>query len=146
MLSLADTGKPEALESWCIYVLQGVLSELQKVDQLTDYDYLQRFILMPALVYAKERQLITPLEYDLLSIAVTEKVIRSADYAKMLTNERQRTHQIKKLVDAKLLRPIESGARQYTIGFSNNYLLRGVIHALTAEGFISVSLAGEKLS
>jgi Fic family protein len=145
MLSLADTGTPEALESWCLYVLQGVLSELQKVDQLTDYDYLQNYVLLPALSYAKERQLITQLEYELLVIAVREKLIRSSDYAKLIPNERQRTHQIKKLVDAKLLRPIEQGARQYTIGFSNNYLLRGVIHALTTEGFISESLVGERI-
>ncbi len=39
-----------------------------------------------------------------------------------------------------MLQPIKEGARQYTIGFSNNYLMRGVIRALSEEGFIPASL------
>jgi hypothetical protein len=35
-----------------------------------------------------------------------------------------------------MLLPISEGARQYTIGFSNNYLIRGVIKALRDQGFI----------
>jgi hypothetical protein len=35
-----------------------------------------------------------------------------------------------------MLRPIQPSARQYTLGFSNNYLMRGVVKALAAEGFI----------
>ena len=48
----------------------------------------------------------------------------------------QRTYQIKKLVDQGMLLPVSSGSRQYTIGFSNNYLIRGVIKALRDQGFI----------
>ena len=52
----------------------------------------------------------------------------------------QRTYQIKKLVERKMLQPIQSGARQYTLGFSNNYLMRGIIRALSEEGFIPQTL------
>jgi len=52
----------------------------------------------------------------------------------------QRTYQIKKLVEQKMLQPIKEGARQYTIGFSNNYLMRGVVRALSNEGFIPATL------
>lgn len=57
-------------------------------------------------------------------------------------NPTQRTYQVRKLLERKLLQPIAPGARQYTLGFDNNHLLRGVIHALKAEGFISPALAG----
>jgi hypothetical protein len=43
---------------------------------------------------------------------------------------------IKKLVSQGMLLPINEGARQYTIGFSNNYLMRGVIKGLREQGFI----------
>jgi hypothetical protein len=33
-----------------------------------------------------------------------------------------------------MLLPTSLGARQYTLGFYNNYLIRGVIKALRAEG------------
>jgi hypothetical protein len=40
-----------------------------------------------------------------------------------------------------MLQPIKEGARQYTIGFSNSYLMRGVVHALAHEGFIPATLS-----
>ncbi|HCZ14869.1 MAG TPA: cell filamentation protein Fic, partial [Candidatus Accumulibacter sp.] len=52
----------------------------------------------------------------------------------------QRTYQIRKLVERKMLMPIKEGARQYTLGFSNSYLLRGIVRALSAEGFIPAAL------
>jgi len=38
-----------------------------------------------------------------------------------------------------MLQPVKVGARQYTI--SNSYLMRGVVHALAHEGFISPALS-----
>ena len=35
-----------------------------------------------------------------------------------------------------MLLPVSPGSRQYTFGFSNNYLVRGVIKALREQGFI----------
>ena len=48
------------------------------------------------------------------------------------------------MVERKLLIPIEQGARQYTIGFRNNYLMRGVVQALINEGFVPASLNNHK--
>ena len=55
MLARADAGTAQGLEDWCIYVLQGILEELRKVDRLTDYDYLSEKILAPTLAHAKEQ-------------------------------------------------------------------------------------------
>ena len=49
---------------------------------------------------------------------------------------RQRTYLITRLNDQHMIRPVREGARSYTINFTNNYLLRSVIHALEKEGFI----------
>ncbi|MCG2741137.1 MAG: Fic family protein [Syntrophaceae bacterium] len=142
MLAHADTGAPEGLEAWCIYVLQGILAELRKVDRLTDFSYLSGKILGPAISYARERELITAMEEDVLHITARKGVAKAADLAAAMPgmSPAQRTYQIKKLVERKMLQPIKEGARQYTIGFSNNYLMRGVIRALSEEGFIPTSL------
>lgn len=142
MLARADTGTPEGLETWCVYVLQGILVELRKVDRLTDFGYLSDKILTPALAYAKGRALITAQEEGVLQIAVKNGVAKSADLAAAMPDltAAQRTYQIKKLVERKMLQPIQEGARQYTIGFSNNYLMRGVVRALSNEGFIPATL------
>lgn len=146
MLADADTGTRKGLEQWCIYVLQGVLIELQKVDQLTRYDYLTKRILIPALTFSRERDLITAQEEAVLLTTVKAGIAKSGDLAEAMSglNATQRTYQIKKLVERKMLQPIQPNARQYTMGFTSNYLIRGVIHALSQEGFISAPLAGVK--
>lgn len=142
MLARADSGITEGMEAWCTYVLQGILDELRKVDRLTDFGYLSDKILAPALAYAKERELITTLEEDVLQIAAKKGIAKAIDLAAALPamSSAQRTYQIRKLVERKMLQPIKEGARQYTIGFSNNYLMRGIVRALSNEGFIPASL------
>ena len=142
MLTTADSGTSKGLEEWCTYVLGGVRDELQKVDLLTQYAYLTKSILMPAIAYARERQWITDVEESVLTMAVKAKVVKSADLATVLPDLKsaQRTYLIRKLVDQGMLLPINEGARQYTIGFSSNYLIRGVIKALREEGFIPAPL------
>ena len=145
MLSAADAGTPGGLEQWCIYVLQGVLTELKKVDQLTRYDYLTSQILSPALHYARGRALITAQEEAVLAVAIKKGVVKAADLSGAMPNlnATQRTYQIKRLVERKMLQPIGPNSRQYTIGFDNSYLMRGVIHALASESFISAPLQGK---
>jgi Fic family protein len=144
MLSTADTGASVDLEQWCVYVLQGVLFELQKVDQLTRFDYLVSQILAPALKYARDRSLVSAQEEAVLSIAIKKGVAKAADLSGAMPslNAAQRTYQIKRLVERRMLQPIVSGSRQYTVGFDNSFLMRGVIHALSEQGFISIPLKG----
>lgn len=138
MLATADKGTKEGLEAWCTYVLEGIRDELEKVDRLTDYAYLTKCILAPAVAFAREREWITETEETVLSAAIKLKVVKSADVAAVLPQQssNQRTYLIKKLVDQGMLLPLNPGARQYTIGFSNNYLIRGVIKSLREQGFI----------
>jgi len=138
MLATADKGTTEGLEEWCTYVLEGIRDELEKVDRLTNYSYLTKCILVPAVAFAREREWITETEEAVLSIAIKSKVVKSADVATVLPKHttNQITYLIKKLVDQGMLLPLNPGARQYTIGFSNNYLIRGVIKSLREQGFI----------
>jgi Fic family protein len=143
MLSRADTGTDEGLEEWCTYVLTGIRDELSKVDRLADYANLTAEILVPALAYTRQRQLVTHQEEAVLTAAIRGKVVKSGDLVGAMPglNVQQRTYQIRRLVANGMLQPIHPDARQYTIGFSNNTLLRGVIRALTERGFIPTALA-----
>jgi Fic family protein len=142
MLAEADKGIAEGLENWCVYVLQGILEELRKLDQLANFEYLGAKILAPALAYARERELITAQEEKILHIAAKAGTAKAADFESAMPNmtATQRTYQLKKLVERQMLQPIKTGARQYTIGFSNSFLMRGVIMTLSDEGFIPASL------
>lgn len=138
MLGKADTGTLEGREAWCTYVLSGMLEELSKVDRLTDAQYLNDRILVPALHHARKRELITALEESVLLTTAKLGVAKAGDLevAMLGLTARQRTYQISKLIERNMLSPIHDGARQYTVGFANNFLMRGVIRALSQEGFI----------
>lgn len=142
MLSLADAGTDDGLEAWCTYVLSGVRDELKKVDRLADYNYVKTRVLSPAIAFARQRQWITPLEEAVLLATIKSGTVKAGDLTEVMIglNAAQRTYQIKKLVSSRMLHPIKRGARQYTIGFGNNTLLRGVIRSLTEEGFIPAAL------
>jgi Fic family protein len=135
--------RDEALESWCTYVLAGVRDELNKVSRLADYAHLQSAVLLPAVSHARQRQLVTALEEAVLVATIKAGIVKSGDLEAVMPtlNANQRTYQIRKLVEAGMLQPIKEGARQYGIGFSHNVLLRGVVRALTDQGFVSPALA-----
>lgn len=146
MLGLADTGSPEGLEKWCVYVLSGMLEELRKVDRLADAGYLIERILTPALHYARQRELITALEEQVLLATARLGIAKASDLKEPMheLSERQRTYLISKLVERGMLAPIREGARQYTVGFANNFLIRGVIKSLSDEGFIPDTLTSPR--
>lgn len=143
-LAEADKGTDEGLENWCTYVLSGVRDELAKLDRLSNYDYLQKEVLLPAMAYARERQLVTAQEVAVLLATTRAGVIKAGDLDSAMPGSKssQRTYMIGKLLGQGMLQPIRPYARQYTIGFSNNVLLRGVIRALSDSGFIPAALLG----
>ena len=144
MLSIADNGDEDSLEQWCTYVLDGILTELKKIDQLNEYDWLKKRILLPALQIAIERQRVTKLEEDIIKYGVEQKEFKASDLDHIFINmtKSQRTYQIRKLNESKLIQPISPNSRSYYICFLHPSLIRGLIECLRKEGFISKPLEG----
>lgn len=143
-LALADTGEKEKVLEWCLYVLDGLKKEIEKIDNLLNLKYTTDVILLPALSFALERKLITKREFDILSTVVRNQTmtVKSSDLEKIVgqVSSVQRSRILKKLKDKGMLRPLQKNGRVYTIGFVNNYLLRGVFHVLEQNGFVPASL------
>lgn len=148
MLSLADSGEEHKVLGWCEYVLEGLRIEIEKIDKLLDLSYITNTILIPMLLFARERQHITKREYDILSAVVKSEdmCIKSADLEAAIGQESsvQRSRILKRLKDKNMLMPLKENGRIYTIGFANNYLLRGVAHILEKNGFVPKSLNSNK--
>lgn len=144
MLELADSGEKEKVLRWCEYVLNGLKIEMEKIDKLLNKDYLLQSILLPAIKFSFERESVTEKEYQILKSVINapEMLIKSADIEKIIGKESplQRSRIIKKLRDKGMLSPLEKNGRIYTIGFNNNYLLRGIIRVLESNGFVPQSL------
>lgn len=137
-LSEADTGTDEGLTSWCTYVLEGLKSEIDKIDMLLDYNYLKGTILLPALDHAAKMKYIDATEYKILKITIENQVVQNSDIQEVL-KERHMTsisRYIRFLKEKKMLVSDGENARKYHISFTNNFLIRSIIKKLEDEGFI----------
>lgn len=141
MLAEADKGTREGILVWCDYVLNGLLREINKLDRLSDVNYLINDILLPAFDFSLERQFVNRSEYDILKLIIRkpEMIISSADLEPLFPNKlpSERSRIITRFKDKRMLLPLTEKGRKYTIGFYNSYLLRGVVNLLKQKGFTS---------
>jgi Fic family protein len=139
-LSKADSGSDNDVLEWCEYVLKGLKEEIEKIDKLTDYEYLKKEILIPSINFSFERQIITEIESKILKETIEKQVVQNLDLEKFFKGKAKSeiSRQIKKLIDKKMLIPERDSARKYVLRFDNNYLLRGIIKMLDEKGFLPI--------
>jgi len=139
-LSAADNGTRSSMLSWIEYILKGLKEEIEKIDKLSDYEFLRKEILMPSINLSLERKYITDLESKVLKRAVDLQVISAADVKSIFPGkvDSEVSRQIKKLIDQKMLTQEKEGGRKYVLRFDNSYLLRSIIQLLGDKGFLPV--------
>jgi Fic family protein len=139
-LGLADTGSKEGMLQWAFYVLNGLKTEIEKIDHLNDFSYLKKEILLPTLKIALSAEYITEKEYLILSRSIEHQLLQARHIKDLYTDKAKSeiSRQIKLLIDKKMLIPEIPGTRKYVLSFENNYLLRAVIKVLGEKGFLSV--------
>ena len=139
-LSKADKSDEEGMIEWASYMLNGLKSEIEKIDKLTDYATLKKMLLFPALQDAAANKYITEDSYKILKLVVDadKQTIQSSDISHIFPSKSSsdRSRIIRSLVSSGMLMPIYQGARKYTICFANNYLLRSVLKTLDKQGFL----------
>lgn len=137
-LAEADTGADEAMLNWCDYVLTGILQEVTKVNQLLDFEFLYKKILVPTIDLAIERGYLNSDEAKVLSVGIKKQQFKAGELDSALgeLTKRQRTHLIKKMKDSGFIRPLEQNGRTYSVSFMNNFLMRSLIQVLEKEKFI----------
>jgi Fic family protein len=139
-LSEADKGTIEGLTSWIEYVLKGLKDEIEKIDKLSDYNFLRKEILLPSINHSLERKFITDVETKVLKRVVDKQVISASDIKDIFPGkaDAEVSRQIKKLIDRKMLIPEKEGTRKYVLRFDNSYLIRSIIKQLGDKGFLPV--------
>lgn len=139
-LSKADKGTQEGLEDWCKYVLEGLKSEIDKIDMLSDYTYLKEHILLPALEHSKVMKYIDNQEYRILRITVEKQVIQNSDIKDIFKGKHVTSisRYIRDLKGKNMIVSEKDSPRKYHINFTNNFLIRSVIQKLEDEGFIPI--------
>ena len=137
-LAEADSGTDMALLNWCEYVLQGIVEEVEKINQLLDFDFLRKTILEPMLRLATERGYINRDEARVLQVGIAKQHFKASDLDTALggMTTRQRTYLISKMKEARFIGPLEENGRTYGVSFENNYLMRCLMRVLEKEGFV----------
>lgn len=139
-LAEADKGTTEGILTWSEYVLKGLKEEIEKIDKLTDYSFLRKEILLPAISHSLERKYVTDIEAKILKKVVDKQVVQAGDLKEFFVGkvDAEVSRQIRKLIERKILVPEVDGTRKYVIRFDNNYLLRSIIKSLGEKGFLPI--------
>ena len=139
-LSKADSGKDEDILSWCHYVLSGLKEKIKKIDRLLDYDYVAKQILLPAVRYSKERNILTEIEKKILEVAINKQVFQNADLQHIFKDKKKSevSRWIRRMRERNLIDTEQNSSRKYVIKFSQNQILRGIIKSLGENGFLPI--------
>lgn len=141
-LSKADSGNKFDLLDWCFYVLSGLKTEIEKVDNLLNYDFLKKEILSPALNFSLKRKFINDKEFKILKKALDSRnqELKASDLKSIFPDKISASisRDINDLKKKKMLVPVKENSRKYVISFSNNFLLRGFINSLGEKGFLPI--------
>jgi len=142
MLAEADKGTDEGIFRWCEYVLNGIKTEIQKIDRLLDKNFAIENIIAPALKLALEKKQVNQTEYEILCIATTKPTFMVGDVKYLFgSNNSSRvaaSRMLSKLKQENFIMVHPNYKHKYVLRFSNNYLLRGVMQQLDKFNFLPV--------
>lgn len=143
MLACADSGENQDLLSWSEYVLEGIKSEIEKIDRLLDADFAKKEIILPSLELARSKEWLNDTEFKIMKIAMERDVIQASDILPLFgTTHSSRTKAsrvINRMKEQGYLMAHPKMPRRYVLKFSNNYLLRGVMIQLDRHGFLPIN-------
>ena len=139
MLSKADDYKDAHIKQWCLYFLDGLKSEIEKIDMLTDHSYLMNHVLLPTLKCSLERKNITHEEYKVMLIACERQEIKAADIKEVLdiSDSSKVSRLIRSMKEKGMLDNAAGAERIYVPVLFNSYVFRCTLGALRTEGFTS---------
>lgn len=146
MLALADQGTEEGLLEWCEYVLNGIKTEIKKIDKLLDAEFSINNIINPSLDLALDKKQLNQLEYQILKIATTKSPFQVGDvkhlFGQSSSSRVSASRMLAKLKKENFIMIHPNFKQKYVLRFSNNYLLRGVMRQLDQHGLLPVKADG----
>lgn len=137
-LQKADSGSDQGILDWIEYVLSGLSTEIEKIDHLLEYNYVESKIFSPAIKNALERNILTADEAKVLYIAIKNQEFKTTLLKQAFKGKDSvaLSKLVKKLRDRNFLIPVEENSRTYVFSFINNELMRYVMKMLDIEGFL----------
>ena len=137
----SDPHDPQGLLDWCEYVLAGLKEEIGKVEKLTDYAFLSKKVLIPAIKNSRLYDDITPDEEQVLMLTTKTPEIKVADVNQLLGKSNSTcTRIIESLRKKGMLAGETETSRKYRLQITNNALLKGIIQAFVDNQLLPTSI------
>jgi Fic family protein len=146
MLSVADKGGQANMNQWCEYVLEGIKSEIVKIDMLLDKTFAIDNIIVPALKLALEKKQINHVEYEILRLATMKSPFQVKNVQSLFgptsSDRVAASRAVAQLRKQNFVTVHPNFKQRYVLRFSNNYLLRGVMQQLDKFDLLPLRLDG----
>lgn len=140
-LEMADSGDDKNILLWCEYVLNGLISEIKKIQKLLDKEFFITKILNTAINSSFERGRISIEEKKVLELSLKkpDNLIMLKDLKDIIKdkNDRQLNVFINKMIKEGLLQREKANSRKYLINLFNRGLTRSITNSLENEGLIN---------
>ena len=141
MLERADKGTDKSLLEWSEYFLSGIKDETEKTLRLSDSNFVNNKLFLPAISKLNAAGVINKLEANILKRTVRRSTIRAADIFDLWDKNvipSTVANQLRKLRDAGFLIPTKEGGREYSLNFIDNVLTRLVLDQMEKENLLPI--------
>ncbi len=133
-LALADEGGDKNTTTWCEYMLEGMKTEIEKIDKLLDGKFAVENIILPSLRLALDKKQINQVEYEILRLATSRSPFQVRDiqhlFGSTASDRVMASRVVSQLREQNFIMLHPKFSHKYVLRFSNNYLLRGVMERL----------------
>lgn len=138
-LSVADDVTDEATLSWCAFVLSGLRRELTMIDNMLNADVLFPQILEPTLTEARERNIISKIEHNVLTDILRSQIADSSLIRQHFPGKS--ASMVSQIIAGYkrrgLIAPFpHPNSRRYIVKFTGPLLLRSLVNALGRGGYL----------
>jgi Fic family protein len=143
MLEAADTLNNQDVLKWCDYFLLSILDTVKKTEKLTDKQFVNKVILLPAIANSASNGLISNQIANTLKTIVNKGVVKAIDIKSTLDKNITPvtvSRYIKMLKQKNLIKSLKSGGREYTVQFTNNVLTYSIMEQLSKANILPTKL------
>lgn len=135
-LSQADRLDDEGTIAWCDFILDGLVTDLERLRSLRDNSFVTTELLLPAIERLNAAGGVTRRERDALRIVARRSIVRAGDLEEAFPGSATtRSHAIRRLLDRGLLTQAD-GPRSYRLVFAPSELTVHLIFQLDRVGFL----------
>ena len=134
----ADSDRDQDILAFIEFALKGMVRNFEKMDELTNYDFVRENIFAPAFKHPMFDRVFNDQDRLLMDIAMEKQIFQAGDIKMYFPqrNPSEISKMLKWLKDKDWIVTMEDNQRKYAINLDNKYLIKFVVSKLDKAGCI----------